>query len=150
MWVSSELSNSVLINWDADYPNNMCEPPPQGYKLEMVYTDQNCVVVREQLQECGYLSNLVTKFEEEYIWLEVQSVWIIWTLKEGDGFHDRHQDLANNGQTVYTIVINLGSLELQAVAGEINNINIDDYAYAHDVEATSFCNNFDRDGEGVF
>jgi hypothetical protein len=58
----------------------------------MVNTDQNHLVEREQLQECGYLSNLVTSFEEEYIWLEIKSVWLIWKEKEGDGFH-----LANNG-----------------------------------------------------
>jgi hypothetical protein len=46
MLVSSELYNSVLMNWDADYPNNKLKPP-QGYKLEMVNTDQNCVVARE-------------------------------------------------------------------------------------------------------
>jgi hypothetical protein len=86
--------------------------PPQGYKLEPVNTEQNCVVSREQLQDCGHLSNLVTKFKEEYTWLEVQSVWLIWKLKEGDGFQDWHQDLACNGQTVYTIVVNLGSFEL--------------------------------------
>jgi hypothetical protein len=69
MPVSSELYNTVLINWDADYPNDKFKTP-QGYKLEMVDTEQNHVVVREQLQDCGYLSNLVTIFEEEYIWLE--------------------------------------------------------------------------------
>ncbi len=42
-----------------------------------------------------------------------------------------------NGQTVYTIVVNLGSLELQVVAGEINNINVENVAYAPDVEPTS-------------
>jgi hypothetical protein len=57
--------------------------------------------------------------------------------------------LANNGQTVYTIVVNLGSLELQAVAREINNLTIDNYAYAPDVEAISPFNNSDGDDEGV-
>jgi hypothetical protein len=89
MLVSSELSNLVLMNWDADYPNNKFKPP-QSYKLETVNTDQNCVVASEQLQDCAYLSNLVTSFKEEYIWLEVQSVWLIWKLKEGDGFQDLH------------------------------------------------------------
>jgi hypothetical protein len=58
--------------------------------------------------------------------------------------------LGNDGQTVYTIVVNLGSVELQAVAGEINNINVDNYANAHYVEATSLFNNSDGDDEGVF
>ncbi len=69
MLVSSELSNSVLMNWDVDYPNNKFKPP-QDYKLEAVDTDQNRVVEREQLQDCGYLSNLITSFEEEYVWLK--------------------------------------------------------------------------------
>jgi hypothetical protein len=149
MLVSSELSNSVLMNWDADYPNKNKFKTPQDYKLETVNTDQNCVVARDQLQDCEYLSNLVTSFKEEYIWLEVQSVWLIWKLKEGNGFQDWHQDLVNNGQTVYTVVVNLGSLELQAVAGEISNLNVDNYAYAPDVEAISPFNNSDRDDEGV-
>jgi hypothetical protein len=52
---------------------------------------------------------------------------------------------------VYTIVVNLGSLELQAVAvaGEINNLNIDDYAYAPDIEAIYPCNSSDSDDEGI-
>ncbi len=57
--------------------------------------------------------------------------------------------MANNGQTVYTIVVNLGSLELQAVAGEINNLNVDNYAYAPDVQAISPFNNSDGDDEGI-
>ncbi len=65
MSVSSELSDSVLMNWDADYPNNKFKPL-QDYKLETVNTDQNCVVARDQTQDCGYLSKLVTSFEEEY------------------------------------------------------------------------------------
>jgi hypothetical protein len=125
--VSSELSNSVLMNWDADSFNDMLKFP-QGYKLETVNTNQNCVVAREQLQDCGYLSNLVTKFKEEYIWLGVQSVWLVWKLKEGNGFQYGHQDLANKGRTIYKNVLNLGSLELQAVAGEINNMNVDNDA----------------------
>ncbi len=74
--MSSELSHSVLMNWDADYPSNKFKPP-QDYKLETVNTDQTCVVEREQLLDCGYLSNLVTSFGEECIWLEVKSVWLI-------------------------------------------------------------------------
>ncbi len=74
------------------------------------------------------MSNLATSSEEEYIWLEVKSVWLIWKQKEGDGFQDWHRDLANNGQTVYTIYVNIGSLELQAVAGEINFLNVDNDA----------------------
>jgi hypothetical protein len=69
-------------------------------------------------------------------------------LKEGNGFQDWHQDLANNVQTLYTIVVNLGSLELQAVAGKISNINDDDVAYAPDIELTSPFNNSDGDDEG--
>ncbi len=116
---------------------------------ETVDTDQNCVVERGQLQECGYLSNLITSFEEEYIWLEVQSVWLIWKQKEGNGFQDWHIDLANNGQTVYTICVNLGSLELQAVNGEITNLNVDVDAYAPDVDAISPLNNSDGNDGGV-
>jgi hypothetical protein len=97
--VSSELSNSILMSWDVDYPNSKFKPP-QDYKLEAVDTDQYCVVEREQLQDCGYLSNLVTSFEEEYLWLRVKSVWLIWKQKEGAGFQDWHIDLAKHGLTV--------------------------------------------------
>jgi hypothetical protein len=106
------------MNWDADYPNNKFIPP-QGCKLVPVNTEQNHVVSREQLQDCGHLSYLVTEFKEEYIWLEVQSVWLFQKLKKGNGFQDWHRDLACNVQTVYTIVVNLGSFKLQANAGEI-------------------------------
>jgi hypothetical protein len=133
MLVSFELSNSILMNWDVDYPNNKCKPP-QDYKLEAVDTDQHRVVEREQLQDCGYLLNLVTSFEEKYIWLEVKSVWLIQKQKEGAGFQDWHIDLAKNGQTVYTISVNIGSLDLQAVSREINYLNVDNNAYAPDID----------------
>jgi hypothetical protein len=32
--------------------------------------------------------------------------------------------LGKNGQTVYTICVNIGSLDLQAVAGEVNYLNV--------------------------
>jgi hypothetical protein len=108
--------------------------PPQGYKLEPVNTEQNQMLLREQLQDCGHLSYLVTKFEEKYIWLEVQSVWLIWILKEGNGIQDWHQDLACNGQTVYTVIVNLGSFEIQADTEEINKDDIDTIAYAADIQ----------------
>jgi hypothetical protein len=57
--------------------------------------------------------------------------------------------LVNNDQSVHTIDVHLGSLELQAVAREINNLNVDDYAYAFDVEAISPFNNSDGDDEGI-
>jgi hypothetical protein len=61
-----ELSNSVLINWDVDYPIKKFKPP-KDCNLEAVDTDKNWVVEREQLQDCEYLSNLVASFEEEYV-----------------------------------------------------------------------------------
>jgi hypothetical protein len=133
MSVSSELSNSVIMSWDVDYPNNKFKPP-QDYKLEALDTDLNWVVEREQLQDCGYLSNLVTSFEEEYVWLEVNSVWLIWKQMECAGFQDWHIDLAKNGKTVYTICVNIGSSDLQAVSGEINYLNVKDNAYAPDID----------------
>jgi hypothetical protein len=117
------------MNWDVDYPNNKFKYL-QDYKLEAVDTDLNWVFEREQLQDCGYLLNLITSFEEEYVWLDVESVWLIWKQKEGAGFQDWHVDLAKNGQTVYTICVNIGSLDLQAVSGEINYLNVDNNAYA--------------------
>ncbi len=57
-----------------DYTINKFKPP-KDYKLEAVYTGKNWVVERKQLQDCGYLLDLVASFEEEYIWLEVKSVW---------------------------------------------------------------------------
>ncbi len=97
MIVSPKLSSSVLMKWDFDYPINLFEPP-KDYKLEAVDTDKNQVVEREQLQDCKYLSKLITSFEELYVWLEVQSVSLIWKQEEGAGFQDWHIDLANNGQ----------------------------------------------------
>jgi hypothetical protein len=133
MSVSSELSNSVLMNWDVDYPINKFKPP-KGYKLEVVDTDKNWVVEREQLQDFKYLSNLIVSFEEEYVWLEVESVLLICQQKEGTGFQDWHIDLAKNGQTVYTICINIGSLDIQADSGEIHYLNVNSDAYAPDID----------------
>jgi hypothetical protein len=43
----------------------------------------------------------------------------------------------------------LGSLELQAVGGEITNLNVDDDAYVPNVDVISQLNNSDRDDEGI-
>jgi hypothetical protein len=76
MTVSSELSSSVLMSWAFDYPINKVKPP-KDYKLEAVDTDENWVVERKQLNNCEYLSKLIASFEEEYVWLEVNSVSLI-------------------------------------------------------------------------
>jgi hypothetical protein len=92
------------------------------------------VVEREQLKDCEYLSKLIASFEEEYVWLEVKSVSLIWKQKEGAGFQNQHIDLAKNGQTVYTICVNIGSLDIQADSGEINYLNANNDAYAPDID----------------
>ncbi len=40
MTVSSELSSSVLMNWECDYPLNKFKPP-KDYKLMVVDTDKS-------------------------------------------------------------------------------------------------------------
>jgi hypothetical protein len=112
MTVSSELSSSILLNWECDYPINNFEPPKDyNYKLEALDTDENQVVEREQLKDYEYLSKLIASFEEEYVWLEVKSVSLIQKQKEGAGFQNWHIDVAKNGQIVYTIFVNIGSLD---------------------------------------
>jgi hypothetical protein len=96
-------------------------------------TDKNWVVEREQLQDCEYFSKLIASFEELYVWLEVQSVSLIRKQKEGAGFQDWHIDLANNGKTVFTICVNIGSLDIP-VDGEINYPNAYTDAYAPDID----------------
>jgi hypothetical protein len=132
MTVSPELSSSMLMKWDFDYPINKFKPP-KDYKLEAVDTDKNRVVEREQLQDCEYLSKLIASFEELYAWLEVQSVLLIQKQKEGAGFQDWHIDFANNGQAVYTICVNIGSKDI-LVDGEINYPNANTDAYAPDID----------------
>ncbi len=77
------------------------------------------------------MSNCIASFEEEYVWLEVKSLSIIWKQKEGAEFQNWHIDfLAKNGQTVYTICVNIGSSDIQADSGEINYLNANYNAYA--------------------
>jgi hypothetical protein len=61
-----------------------------------------------------------------------KSVYLIWKQKEGAGFLNRHIDFAKNGQTVYTICVNLGSLDIWADSGEIDYLNANNNAYAPD------------------
>jgi hypothetical protein len=75
------------------------------------------------------LSKLIASLEEEYVWLEVKSVLLIGKQKEGAGFQDWHIDLANNGHTVYTICVNIGSLDILADSGEINYLHVNNDAY---------------------
>ncbi len=70
------------------------------------------------------MSKLIASFEEVYVWLEVKSVLLIWKQKEGAGFQNWHVDLAKNGQTVYTICVNIGLLDIRADSGEIDCINL--------------------------
>ncbi len=58
---------------------------------------------------------------------------LIWKQKEGAGFQDWHVDLEKNGQTVCTICVNIGSLDIQADSGEINYLNVNNNAYAPDI-----------------
>jgi hypothetical protein len=132
MTVSPELSSSVLVNWDFDYPINKFKHM-KDYKLEAVDTDKNRVVEREQLQECEYLSKLIASFEELYVWLEVQSVLLNRKQKEGAGLQDWHIDLANNGKTVFIVCVNIGSLDIP-VDGEIHYPNANTDAYAPDID----------------
>jgi hypothetical protein len=116
------------MSWDLDYPINKFEPP-KDYKLEAVDTDKNRVVEREQLKDCKYLSKLIALFKEEYVMPEVNSVLLIRKQKEGTGFQNWHIDLAKNGQIVYTICVNIGSMDIQADSGEINYPNANDNAF---------------------
>jgi hypothetical protein len=70
--------------------------------------------------------------------LEVKSIWRICMLKEGDGFQQWHQDLACNGQILYTIVVILGSKKILAYVEEID---IDKIAYGVDVQLTNDTDN---------
>ncbi len=121
------------MNRECDYPLNKFKPP-KDYKLEAVVTDKNRAVERDQLRDCKYLSKLISSFEEVYVWLEVKSVLLIWKQKESAGFQNWHVDLAKNGQTVYTIYVNIGSLDIQADSGEINYLIANDNAYAPDID----------------
>jgi hypothetical protein len=134
MTVSSELSSSVLINWECDYPLNKWCKPPKDYKLAVVDTDKNWVVERDQLKDCKYLSKLIASFEEVYVWLKVKSVLLIWKQKVGAGFQNWHVDLAKNGQTVYTICVNIGLLDIHADSGDIDYLDVNNGAYAPDID----------------
>ncbi len=68
------------------------------------------------------------------MWLEVKSVSLIWKQKEGAGFQNWHVDLSKNGQTVYTICVNIGSLDIRADSGDINYLDANDGAYAPDID----------------
>jgi hypothetical protein len=70
-------------------------------------------------------------------------------LKEGNGFQDWHRDLVCYCQTVYTTVVTLGSFEIQADAEEINKEDINDVAYAADIQPPSAFDNSDGYYEGV-
>ncbi len=60
------------------------------------------------------------------MWLEVKSVSLIWKQKEGTGFQNWHVDLATNGQTVYTICVNIGLLDICADSGDIDYLDAND------------------------
>ncbi len=132
MTVSYELSSSVLMNWECDYPLKKFKPP-KDYKLEVVDTEGNRVVERDQLKDCEYLL-LIASFEEVYVWLEVKSVSLIQKQKEGTGFQNWHVDLAKNDQTVYTICVNIGLLDIRADSGDINYLDANSGAYAPDID----------------
>jgi hypothetical protein len=121
------------MNRECDYPLNKFKPP-KNYKLAIVDTDKNRVVERDQLKDCEYLSKLIASFEEVCVWLEVKSVLLIWKQKVGAGFQDWHVDLAKKCQTVYTICVNIGLLDIRADSGDIDYLDVNDGAYAPDFD----------------
>ncbi len=127
MTVSSELSSSVLMNWECDYLLNKFKPP-NDYMLKVVDTDKNWVVERDQLKDCEYLSKLIASFEEVYVWQEVKSVSLIWKQRKA------LVDLAKNGQTVYTICVNIGLLDIHTDSGEIAYLNANNDAHAPNID----------------
>ncbi len=68
------------------------------------------------------------------MWLKVKSVLLIWKQKKGAGFQNWHVDLAKNGQTVYTISVNIGSLDIRASSGDIDYLDANDSAYSPDID----------------
>jgi hypothetical protein len=61
------------------------------------------------------LGNLVKQFKLVVPFLNVESVWLIRKKNEGDGFQGWHRDMVNNATSAYTIVVNLGAVEVKAV-----------------------------------
>ncbi len=59
---------------------------------------------------------------------------LIWKQKVGAGFQNWHVDLAKNGQTVYTICVNIGLLDIRADSGDINYLDVNEGAYAPDID----------------
>ncbi len=133
MTVPSELSSSVLMNWECDYPLNKLKPP-KDYELTVVDAGKNWVVERDQLKDCQYLSKLIASFEEVYVWLEVKSVSLIWKQKVGAGFQNWHVDMTKYGQTVYTICANIGLLDICADSGDIDYLDVNNGAYTPDID----------------
>ncbi len=68
------------------------------------------------------------------MWLEVKSVSLIWKQKVGAGFQNWHVDLVKNGQTVYTICVNICSLDIHTDSGDINYIDVNNGAYAPGID----------------
>ncbi len=54
---------------------------------------------------------------------------LIRKQKEGAGFQNWHVDLAKNGQTVYTICVNIGLLDIRADSGNIDYLHASDRVY---------------------
>ena len=115
--VSPELSTSVCINWDDDYPEEKFSPMKQ-FQLGEVDLKQNRYIKSIHLGECKPLDNLVEQFMLVFPFLNVESVWLIRKENEGDGFQGWHRDMANNATSAYTIVVNLGAVEVKAVVNE--------------------------------
>ncbi len=55
---------------------------------------------------------------------------LIQKQKIGAGFQNWHVDLAKNGQTVYTICVNIGSLDIHTDSGNIGYLDVYNGAYA--------------------
>ena len=112
--VSPELSTSVCNNWDDHYPEEKFRPT-RLFQLCKVDSKQNRHIKSIHLEECKHLGNLVKQFKLIVPFLNVESVWLIRKENEGDGFQEWHRDMVNNATSAYTIVVNLGAVEVKAV-----------------------------------
>jgi hypothetical protein len=72
----------------------------------------NRQINKKNFAQVTLLKKLVDTFETMLPYLSVDLVWLLCKSKEGDGFQEWHKDFYMGGQITKTIVINVGSKEI--------------------------------------
>jgi hypothetical protein len=108
----SEFRNDPINNCEILYSNpDYC--PCKNFSGDLVDRASNRQIYKKHFNQVPLVKNLVDTFETMLPYLSINLVWLLCKSKESDGFQGWHKDFYMGGQITKTIVVNVGSKEIE-------------------------------------